>query len=217
MRVPNSKDQILTAHTIAHEITLQALIHDEGAFDETLISFQVLDQGYRTSSLPLSLRTHDRRDPRLATFRSFHSSNKRRASVVPRPIDTNGLRPSLPVKFIRRPCPFSPANTRGRDFGGGRSWAASFPPSLSPRGENVLTVSIHRCHKNAESTVSALVIPASNDYTAIGVGKMGKKEKEFSRSRLRTAKISSARSNSVTVYWPDAYTAWALVLGPGSL
>ncbi|KAK4539237.1 hypothetical protein LTR36_000865 [Oleoguttula mirabilis] len=175
--VPLAKnEQLLAAHAIAHEITLQALMRDGDVLDGSLHSFTPLEPGHRASLLPPSLRTHDPRSPRTHAFASPESATSKKAHVVPPPIDTSGPRHSLPADLVRTPYPYTPDKVHHKDFG--RSPPAVVP-SIPPTTESVLTLGIRRCNRNSMRKVTSLTIPASNDFSAIRSYSGGEKERPF--------------------------------------
>ena len=175
--VPLGKnDQLLAAHAIAHEITLQALMRDEEALDRSIQSFAPLEPRPRASLLPTSLRIHDPRSPRTQTFSSPQSASSKKVHVVPPPIDTSGPRRSIPADIVRTPYPQTPDKVRRKDFG--RS-PLSGVPSLAAATESILTLSIRRSNPNSMRRVSSLAIPASNDFSTIRASSSGEKDQHF--------------------------------------
>ncbi|KAK5684368.1 hypothetical protein LTS10_004236 [Elasticomyces elasticus] len=176
--MPSSKvDQILGAHAIAHEITLQALMRDEEALDRSLQSFAPLNSEYRASMLPPSLRVHDPRSPRNATFASPQSATSKKVHMVPPPIDTSASRRSLPADLVRTPYPATPDRIHRKDFGHSPPSALLSSPSSATESE--LTLSIRRANAHSLPRVTSLTIPASNDFSAIRSRSDGTKEKHF--------------------------------------
>ncbi|KAH9825466.1 Transcription factor IIIC subunit delta N-term [Teratosphaeria destructans] len=174
--LPPNKDQIIAAHQIAHEITLQALIRDEVGLDDVYGGFAPIDQGPRSSALPLALRAHDPRSPLHATFETPETTGgSKRVHVVPPPIDTSGPQKSFPPDIVRTPYPFTAEKIQRRDFG-------KSPPSTSSAetgcSESILTLSIRRTNSYVMRRVTSLTIPASNDYSAIG-SRGGEKQSQF--------------------------------------
>ncbi|KAK5124553.1 hypothetical protein LTR85_001770 [Meristemomyces frigidus] len=169
-------DQLLAAHAIAHEITLQALMRDGEALDGSLNSFAPLEPGHRASLLPASLRTHDPRSPRTQAFASPQSASSKKVHVLPPPIDTTGPRRSLPADLVRTPYPSTPDKVHRKAFG--RS-PPSAVPSLPPMTESVLTLGIRRCNPNSLRKVTSLTIPASNDFSVMRSSSVGEKERHF--------------------------------------
>lgn len=169
-------DQRLTAHAIAHEITLQALMREGEALDGSLNSFAPLEPGHRASLLPASLRTHDPRSPRTQAFASPQSASSKKVHLVPPPIDTEGPRRSLPADMVRTPYPSTPDKVQRKDFG--RS-PPSAEPNLPPVAESVLTLAIRRCNRNRMRKVTSLTIPASNGISAMSSYSAGEKERHF--------------------------------------
>nr|OQO30135.1 hypothetical protein B0A51_02875 [Rachicladosporium sp. CCFEE 5018] len=120
------RERVLSAHAIAHEITLHSLMRDEEALDRTLQSLTPMHPGYRGSLLPASLRFHqgpvsakDPRSPGALRKISVPShpasppptakskSSTKRVQVLPPHIDTTVSPSSLPDHKIRTPYPFS--------------------------------------------------------------------------------------------------------------
>ncbi|KAI7266067.1 hypothetical protein KC335_g8559, partial [Hortaea werneckii] len=159
-------EQVLAAHAIAHEITLQALMRDEETLDRTLQSFAPLKGGARASLLPSSLKPHDPRSPRHQTFvspKTLASSNKK-VHVVPAPIDTSAPRRSLPADIVRTPYPHMPENVYRKDLG--RSPPSAPSITSPPIAESLLAVSIRRSNRHSRPRVTSIVIPAPNAYSA---------------------------------------------------
>lgn len=173
---PAKVDQILGAHAIAHEITLQALMRDEDMLDESLRSFAPLQAGNRTSLLPPSVRMHDPRSPRDRTFSSPAASSKK-VHVLPPPIDTSRPRRSLPADLVRTPYPFEPPRVHRKEFGRSPSTEPTAIPTLS--SESILTLSIRRSNPHSRPRVTTLTVPASNDFSAVRSSSNGEKERHF--------------------------------------
>lgn len=162
----NKIDQLLSAHAIAHEITLQALMRDEDGLVpmQTFAPMHPGGNDTRTSLLPASLRYNDPRSP--GTARKFSalatvSAHAKKVQVLPPPIDTTGPRRSLPADMIRTPYPYSPEHERRRrkDLAQLRGSVAD-PDALVELGdETVLTLSLRRSNPNAKSRISTLLIP----------------------------------------------------------
>ncbi|TKA30388.1 hypothetical protein B0A50_02615 [Salinomyces thailandicus] len=165
---PHSQnDQVLAAHAIAHEITLQALMRDERTLDRSLQTFAPLNGDHRASLLPASLRVHDPRSPRDQTFTSSPKSaatGNKKVHVMPPPIDTTGPRRSLPANLVRTPYPTTPETVRRKDFG--RSPPPATPSSFPP-SESILILSVRRCNPHSKPRVTSMVIPASYDFNAV--------------------------------------------------
>ncbi|KAK3072765.1 hypothetical protein LTR53_006227 [Teratosphaeriaceae sp. CCFEE 6253] len=176
--LPSSKvEQILGAHAIAHEITLQALMRDEEALDRSLQSFAPLNAEYRASMLPASLRVHDPRSPRNPTFATPPSASSKKVHVVPPPIDTSVPRRSLPPDLVRTPYPTTPSRVYREDFG----HSPPPGPTASPSDvtESHLTLSLRRTNQHSLPRVTILILPASNDFSAIRSRSIGQKERHF--------------------------------------
>lgn len=168
-------DQILGAHAMAHEITLQALMRDEDALDRGMQSFAPLQAGERGSILHGSLRFNDPRSPRS---RAFSTPSAKKVHVVPPPIDTSVPHRSIPANIVRTPYPFSPpTHVHRKDFGQG-----SIPTpaaATNPAVDSVITLSIRRSNPHSRTRISSLIIPASNDFTAVKTNSNGEAEKYF--------------------------------------
>ncbi|RMY91231.1 hypothetical protein D0861_03253 [Hortaea werneckii] len=136
-------EQVLAAHAISHEITLQALMRDEETLDRTLQSFAPLNGGARASLLPSSLKSHDPRSPRHQTFVSPKSlaSSSKKVHVVPAPIDTSAPRRSLPADIVRTPYPHMPENAYRKDIG--RTPPSAHSITSPPISESLLTDKPH--------------------------------------------------------------------------
>ncbi|KAF2772638.1 hypothetical protein EJ03DRAFT_348589 [Teratosphaeria nubilosa] len=171
--LPPNKDQIIAAHQIAHEITLQALIRDEVGLDDVYGGFAPMEQGPRSSALPPALRAHDPRSPLHATFDTPEpTGGSKKVHVVPPPIDTSGPKRSLPPEIVRTPYPFTADKVQRRDFGQSPHSTSSAETGGS---ESILTLSIRRTNAYAMRRVTSLTIPASNDYGLRG----GEKQSQF--------------------------------------
>ncbi|KAI7085556.1 hypothetical protein KC356_g5808 [Hortaea werneckii] len=159
-------EQVLAAHAIAHEITLQALMRDEETLDRTLQSFAPLNGGARASLLPSSLKTHDPRSPRHQTFVSPKSlaSSSKKVHVVPAPIDTSAPRRSLPADIVRTPYPHMPENAYRKDLE--RTPPSAHSITSPPLSESLLTVSIRKSNRHSRPRVTSILIPAPNAYSA---------------------------------------------------
>lgn len=172
----NKVEQLLGAHALAHEITLQALMRDEDALEKSLQSFAPMHPGDRGSLLPPSLVLHDPRSPRDRALESASSAANKKVHLVPPPIDTSEPRRKLPADLVRTPYPCSaPKRVHRKDFG-------HSPHSVSspaPNTESLLTLSIRRSNKHSKTRVTSLVIPASNDFSAVRSSSDGGKEHYF--------------------------------------
>ncbi|KAK0840972.1 hypothetical protein LTR03_010211 [Friedmanniomyces endolithicus] len=175
--VSSKVDQILGAHAIAHEITLQSLMRDEEALDRSLQSFAPLNSEYRASMLPPSLRFHDPRSPRNPTFATPQSVSSKKVHVVPPPIDTSAPRRSLPADLVRTPYPSTPDKVHRKDFGHDTPSTLETSPSLAVESE--LTLGIRRANLHSLPRVTSLTIPASNEFSAIRSRSITTKERHF--------------------------------------
>ncbi|EMC95827.1 hypothetical protein BAUCODRAFT_34594 [Baudoinia panamericana UAMH 10762] len=175
---PSKVEQILGAHAIAHEITLNALMREE-KLNASVEGFAPLKLTNRASLLPASLRLHDPRSPRTQTFATPQSaaSSSKRVQVVPPPIDTSGPRGSLPQELVRTPYPYSPESVHRKNIG------QMSPPSavVSTFGasESILTLSIRRRNQNSLPRVATLVISGSNDFSTLSSRSTWQKDKHF--------------------------------------
>jgi hypothetical protein len=160
--VVNTVDQILSAHAIAHEITLQSLMKDRNmdAFGPN---------GDRGSLMPASLPFSDPRSPGIP--RKFSApdekqqtpATRRKVHVLPPPIDTGRARPSLPHHFLRTPYPEEGTVLRHKDL----SHMTERTPDANTPGSNaesVLTLSIRPSKPNTRRRVTSIVIPASTTH-----------------------------------------------------
>ena len=178
--VANKVDQILSAHAIAHEITLQSLMRDENTLDRTIETFGPM--GDRASVVPASLRfANDPRSP--GTIRKFSapedenptSGTSKKVHVLPPPIDTSQPRRSLPQSLVRTPYP---DGARRKDLSHITEGAPD-PTTPSPHVESVLTLSIRPSKKNSRRRVTTIVIPATNGFSAVRSAGSTEKEKHF--------------------------------------
>lgn len=179
--VANKVDQILSAHAIAHEITLQALMRDENTLDKT---FAPMHPGDRSSLLPASLRINDPRSP--GSMRKFSApgdtqqtpSSGKRVQVLPPRIDTSGPRPSLPASLVRTPYPFEGAGLHHKDLSHMTEGDQGLrTPTMNT--ESVLTLSIRPSASNGRRRVTSIVIPGSNTLSDVRSAGMSEKEKHF--------------------------------------
>lgn len=170
--VASKVDQILSAHAIAHEITLQSLMHDENTLDRTIESFaSMADRG---SIIAASLRFNDPRSP--GTTRKFSAPDEngtqqppataasKRVHVLPPPIDTTQPRRSLPQNLIRTPYPEGHSGLRHKDLS---HITSSVPNTPAPpaNAESILTLSIRPSKPNNRRRVTTLTIPAPNNFS----------------------------------------------------
>ena len=174
--MPSLIDPTLGAYAIAHELTLDSLMRNTDALERCRqsIALAPMRAGDRNSLPPPLL---DPRSPRTHRFSSIGPS-KKAVHVVPPPIDTSATRHSLPADLVRTPYPFTPDNTRRKDF-----IHSSSPPATAttttPNTESILALSIRRSNPNSKVRITSLTIPASNDYTAVRGGSLGAKERHF--------------------------------------
>jgi hypothetical protein len=177
--VANKVDQILSAHAIAHEITLQSLMRDENTLDRTIETFGPM--GDRASVIPASLRFNDPRSP--GTTRKFSAPEDAQATpgtgkkvhVLPPPIDTSQPRRSLPQSLVRTPYP---DGMHRKDLSHIKEDATN-PNTPSPYVESVLTLSIRPSKKNSRRRVTTLVVPATNGFSAVRSAGSIEKEEHF--------------------------------------
>jgi hypothetical protein len=158
--VVNTVDQILSAHAIAHEITLQSLMKDSnmGAFGPNR---------ERGPLMPAALSFNDPRSPGIP--RKFSAPEEkqqqtpvigRKVHVLPQPIDTTCSRPLLPHNFMRTPYPDEGTELRHKDL----SYMTESVPDANKtasNAESVLTLSIRPSKSNNRRRVTLIVIPAS--------------------------------------------------------
>ena len=171
---PEKVEQLLGAHAIAHEITLQALLRDEQAHDMSLQSFAPVHQNDRASVLSPALRAYDPRSPRNVGFAA--ASNGKKVQVVPPPIDTSLPKHPLPPDMVLTPYPRSQRSEQKRENTLQSPTSASTQPLPL---ESTLVLSVRRSHMYVLPRVSTLIIPASNDFSAIRSGNVGEKEHHF--------------------------------------
>ncbi|GAB7324881.1 hypothetical protein MBLNU13_g08704t2 [Cladosporium sp. NU13] len=178
--VANKVDQILSAHAIAHEITLQSLMRDENTLDRTIETFGPM--GDRASVIPASLCfANDPRRP--GTIRKFSapedgnpaSGTSKKVHVLPPPIDTSQPRRSLPQSLVRTPYP---DGLRRKDLSHITEGAPD-PTTPSPHVESVLTLSIRPSKKNSRRRVTTIVLPATNGFSAVRSAGSTEQEKHF--------------------------------------
>lgn len=173
--VVNKVDQILSAHAIAHEITLQSLMRDENTLERTIDSFAPM--GDRSSVIPASLRFNDPRSP--GTTRKFSAPEdddgrahqqtpataaSKRVQVLPPPIDTTQPRRSLPQSLVRTPYPEHQNGLRHKDLS---HITSSVPntPAPAPHADSILTLSIRPSRPHNRRRVTTVVIPAPSTTT----------------------------------------------------
>ena len=178
--VANKVDQILSAHAIAHEITLQSLMRDENTLDRTKETYGPI--GDRASVIPAALRfANDPRSPGI--IRKFSASEdenptsgtSKKVHVLPPPIDTSQPRRSLPQSLVRTPYP---DGVRRKDLSHITEGALD-SNTPSPQVESVLTLSIRPSKKNSRRRVTTIVIPATNGFSAVCSAGSTEKEKHF--------------------------------------
>lgn len=182
--VANKVDQMLSAHAIAHGITLNALMRDENTLHKSLDTFIPVHPGESGSLLPASLRYNDPRSP--GSMRKFSApsdmqgapGNGRKVQVVPPPIDTTGPRRSLPDSFVRTPYPLEGEGARHKDLSemveGGTE---AETPTMAT--ESVLTLSIRLSASDSRRRVTSIIIPPSNNFSAVRTAGSTEKEKHF--------------------------------------
>lgn len=164
--VVNTVDQILSAHAIAHEITLQSLMRDENTLDRTMDAF---GNGDRGPLMPASILFNDPRSPGMPRKLSAPDEKKqtpgtgKRVHVLPPPIDTTRPRPSLPHNLVRTPYPEDGAELRHKDLS---HMTDAVPDVNTPasNAESILTLSIRPSRPNTRRRVTTIVIPASSTH-----------------------------------------------------
>lgn len=160
-------DHLLSAHAIAHEITLQALLRDE----ETTASKDWMATD-RQSLLPSSPRPAgpDSNSPRpLSRIRP----KNRTVSVVPPPFDPS-MQGSLPPDLVRTPYPHGLGDQDPLD--------KSRTPSSSPPGsarESSLHLSLRRSNRNSSPLTTIMKVPKPSDFAAVKTRGQAAKELHF--------------------------------------
>ena len=175
--VANTVHQILSAHAIAHEITLQSLMRDENTLDRTIDAFGT--NGERGPLMPASLVFNDPRSPGIP--RKFSTPEEKQQTpgigkkvhVLPPPIDTTRSRPSLPQHMVRTPYPDEGSGLRHKDLSH-MTEGIPVPSTPSPNAESVLTLSIRPSKPNARRRVTSIIIPASNQHSNTAASTTGK-------------------------------------------
>lgn len=187
-------EQTLGAYAIAHEITLNALMRDEKALNDTLETFALapLSADGRQSVLPQGI---DPRSPLGANTFSASSATttaKKSVQLVPPPIDTNAPKRSIPDDIIRTPYPFTPNHVKHKDFGTDIAAAGAEGSKKAETEcftESILTVSIAQIKTSRKARVTTLTIPATNDFTAVRLSSIGAKERHFKALDFDDAKF----------------------------
>ncbi|KAK6436729.1 hypothetical protein LTR95_007073 [Oleoguttula sp. CCFEE 5521] len=235
------RERVLSAHAIAHEITLHSLMRDEEALDRTLQSFTPMHPGDRGSLLPASLRFNQSpvsaTDPRspgalrkisvpshpaspLPTTKS--KSSTKHVQVLPPHIDTTVSPSSLPDHMVRTPYPSSsPESERHPEI---NPIASLNPPTESGR-ETILNLSLRRSatrrvisrHRRRHTT---LVLPSTSPVhypPNIPTAKSPSKPKEYDDESL----FLSLRSSYAQLLGPYRYVypfqlTQIIVVGPSS-
>lgn len=167
--VASKVDQILSAHAIAHEITLQSLMRDENTLDRTMDTFGPM--GDRGSAIPASLRFNDPRTPGVPrkfsapedTHRTPGTGASKKVHVLPPPIDTTRPRRTLPQSMVRTPYP---DGVHRRDLSHITEGAPN-PSTPASNVKSVLTLSIRPSKKNNRRRVTSVLIPATNAFSAV--------------------------------------------------
>jgi hypothetical protein len=160
--VVNTVDQILSAHAIAHEITLQSLMKDRNmdAFGPN---------GDRGPRIPTPLLFGDPRSPGIPRKFSAPEENQqtpaasRKVHVLPPPIDTARSRPLIPHHFLRTPYPEEGTVVRHKNLS---YMTEGVPDATTPasNSESLLTLSIRPSKPNTRRRVTSIVIPASTTH-----------------------------------------------------
>lgn len=162
--VVNTVDQILSAHAIAHEITLQSLMKDRtmDAFGPNgdcgpLVAPSLPFNDPRSPGIPRKFSASDEKQQTPATNRKVH--------VLPPPIDTGRARPSLPHHFLRTPYPEEGTVLRHKDTS---HMTEGVPDATTPgsNAESVLTLSIRPSKPNTRRRVTSIVVPASTHHSS---------------------------------------------------
>lgn len=165
-RMLSSKvEQILGAHAIAHEITLQALMRDDNTLDQGFQSFAPMRGNERKPLLPSGLRFNDPRSPRgQDSVPPVPSDSGRKVYVVPPPIDTTAPQREFPVNMVRTSYPFEASRRKIFDKTPGATPSITTPAPSN--AESILTLSIRRTNPNSKLRVTTLTLPPRNDYVA---------------------------------------------------
>jgi len=166
--IVNTVDQILSAHAIAHEITLRSLMRDENTLDRTIDAFG--PNGDRGPLMPASLLFNDPRSPGIP--RKFSAPEEKQSTpgtgkkvhVLPPPIDTTRYRPSLAHNLVRTPYPEEGTGLRHKDLSH-MTEGIPDPSTPAPNAESVLTLSIRPSRSNTRRRVTTIVIPASTQHS----------------------------------------------------
>jgi hypothetical protein len=178
--VVNMVDQILSAHAIAHEITLQSLMKDRtmDAFGPNgdrgpLVAPSLPFNDPRSPGIPRKFSAPDEKSPTPATSRKMH--------VLPPPIDTGRARPSLPHHALRTPYPEEGTVLRHKDLS---HMTESAPDANTPgsNAESVLTLSIRPSKPNTRRRVTSIVIPASTHHSSTIAAKSPEKSRPLAYS-----------------------------------
>lgn len=186
-------EQTLGAYAIAHEITLNALMRDEKALNDTLETFALapLSAEGRQSVLP---QTIDPRSPRVARNSSASpatTTTKKSVQLVPPPIDTSATKRSIPDDIVRTPYPFTSDQVKHKNFGADIAAERIKKTETESFVESILTISIAQNRANRKSRVTTIMIPATNDFTALQLSSVGAKERHFKALDFDDAKFFS--------------------------
>ena len=188
--VVNTVDQILSAHAIAHEITLQSLMKDRNmdAFGPNgdrgpLVPASLPFNDPRSLGIPRKFSAPDEKQQTPATSRKVH--------VLPPPIDTTRSRPSIPHHFLRTPYPEEGTVLRHKDLS---HMTEGVPDATTPgsNAESVLTLSIRPSKPNNRRRVTSTVIPASTTHHSSTIP-----------STKRSAEKTSPHAQSISTSTPD--------------
>ncbi|KAM0696591.1 hypothetical protein Q7P36_003839 [Cladosporium allicinum] len=187
--VVNTVDQILSAHAIAHEITLQSLMKDRNmdAFGPN---------GDRGPRIPAPLLFSDPRSPGIPRKFSAPEENQqtpataRKVHVLPPPIDTARSHPLIPHHFLRTPYPEEGTAIRHKDLS---YTTEGVPDATTPasNAESVLTLSIRPSKPNTRRRVTSIVIPASTTHHTSTITSSKNKSPEKSTAHAQSISISS--------------------------
>jgi hypothetical protein len=168
--VPQLPPRVIAAHSAVFDMTIASIMSmAEQIEDEYQAGFAPIEANRKQSLLPAAIRMHDPRSPReQVTFQTPQSTggSSKKVHVVPPPIDTSGLRRSLPPNLVRTPYPFTPDRIHRKDLGKSPQSATTPSTPYSPMESN-LTLSIRRCNPHAMRRVTTLTIPAPNDFSAV--------------------------------------------------
>ncbi|KAK4991895.1 hypothetical protein LTR50_001514 [Elasticomyces elasticus] len=159
---PSKAEQILGAHAI----TLQALLRDEEALQNTTNSLTPPRMAERTSRFSVEPTNH--------RIRSTSAPQAKKVSLAPPPIDTTKQR-QFPENFVRTPYPFPAENRQSlRKPSPLATNSVDIPPL-----DFVLTLSIRRANRNSRPRIAKMMIPTDSYFVAVKNTTNGEREKHF--------------------------------------